>query len=260
MTGPAEKLLPKIPGELVDLVLTSSPYDSVRDYMGHTFNWRVFTKIAKELYRVLKPGGTLVWVVADQTINGQETGTSFRQALHFRDKVGFMQYDTMIYYRKKAPLTHRRYEQAFEYIFVMTKGVPKTFNGLREPKEYPEKTARKKNWQRWADGSFKNRENRVDTNTRLRYNVFYYPSGIRAEEKFAHNHPAMFPEELALDQIVTWSNVGDVVLDPFCGSGTTGKMALFAGRKFIGIEISSEYMAITKERIEVNRDKRFFAR
>lgn len=256
ITGAAEERLKSIPSNSVDFILTSPPYDSVRDYEGYTFNFAVFRKIARQLHRVLKSGGTLVWVVGDQTKQFQETGTSFRQALYFRDSVGFLMHDTMIYFRKGPPLTHNRYEQAFEYMFCFTKGRPKTFNGLREPKEYPEKKARVKNWSRWQDGSFKQGEIKVSTDTRLRYNVFQYPMGHVSKEKFAHEHPAIFPEDLVYDQIYSWSNSGDVVLDPFCGSGTTAKIALAMGRKFIGIEISPKYVELTKRRIQWNRDKR----
>lgn len=257
LTGPAEKMLKQIPNEYIDCVLTSPPYDNVRDYNGTGFNTRIFRKIARELYRVIKPGGTVIWVVGDQTCDLQETGTSFEQALFFRNTVGFLLYDTMLYLRKSPPLTHDRYEQGFEYIFVLTKGRPKTFNGLREPKEYPEKNPRKKNWHRWPDGSFKNGTNRTDTSTRLRYNVWEYTKGrVSESERYVHKHPAVFPEELALDHILSWSNPGDVILDPFCGSGTTAKMALSVGRKFLGIEICPEYVEIAKQRIELSRDKR----
>jgi DNA modification methylase len=256
MTGAAEDRLKSVPSNSVDMILTSPPYDGMRDYQGHTFNEKVFRKIARELKRVLKDGGTLVWVVGDQTKNGTESFTSLRQALYFKDNLGLNAHDTMIYHRKGPPLTHNRYEQAWEYMFVFTKGRPKTFNGMREPKEYAEKKPRQKAWSRWADGSHKINGNNTDTDTRLRYNLWYYPMGHVAEERFAHQQPAIFPEALAQDHIYTWSVEGDIVLDPFCGSGTTGKMALKMGRKFIGIEISEAYMAIAKQRIDMNRDKR----
>lgn len=255
ITGPSQIELKRIQSDSIDMVLTSPPYDEVRDYNGYDFNTNTRRLISRQLYRVLKPGGTLVWVVADQTKNGTESGTSFEQALYFK-KIGFNLHDTMIYHKKGPPLTHKRYEQAFEYMFVLTKGQPKTFNGLREPKEYIEKKPRKKAWSRFPDGSHKIGSINTEVQTRLKYNVFYYPMGHVAEEKFAYDHPAIFPEDLARDQIYTWSNPGDIVLDPFCGSGTTGKMALNMGRKFIGIEGSAEYVALAKQRIAVNRHKR----
>lgn len=250
ITGPAEIMLKAVSNEVIDMVITSPPYDNVRDYNGHTFNRRVFCKVARELYRVLKPGGTLIWVVNDQTKDLQESGTSFEQALFFRNKVGFLLYDTMIYRRSNPPLTHRRYEQAFEFMFVFVKGKkgPKTFNGLREPKEYPEHKLRKKNWHRWPNGEFKNGSNNVEDPTRLCNNIFWYGKAV-CEEKVAHEHPAIFPEQLAHDQIYTWSNPNDVILDPFCGSGTSAKVALNMGRRFIGIEISPEYIDIATQRI-----------
>lgn len=252
LTGPSEKMLRYVESESVQLTVTSPPYDSVRDYEGHSFGWDSFRAIAKGLYRVTRLGGVVVWVVADQTRNGGETGTSFRQALYFQS-LGFKIHDTMIYKRSNPPLTHKRYEQGFEFMFVLVKGDkgPSVFNGIREPKLYPEKTARHKKWHRWPDGSYKSGTNRVDTQDKLRDNVWHYPSkhGI-AEEKFVHKHPAIYPEKLAQDHIHSWSRPGDTVLDPFCGSGTTAKMALKMGRKFIGIEISPEYVSLTRERLK----------
>lgn len=256
ITGAAEKQLVHVPSKSVDMIMTSPPYDEMRDYMGHTFSHRTFCKVGWQMLRVLKEGGVLIWVVGDQTKDGTESLSSFRQALFFKESLELNCHDTMIYERKGPPLTHNRYEQSFEYMFCFTKGRPKTFNGIREPKEYPETKSRKKAWSRWADGTHKINGNKIDNDTRLRYNVFRYPMGHVSEDKLAHQHPAIYPEALVQDQIYTWSNEGDVVLDPFCGSGTTGKVALKMGRKFIGIEISEAYMAIAKQRIDMNRDKR----
>lgn len=246
--GQAEKELTRLPSKSVDLVITSPPYDDVRDYDGYSFTFSTFQLIVRELYRILKDGGTVIWVVADQTIGGSETGTSFRQALYFKH-FGFRIHDTMIYHRYGPPKTHRRYEQAFEYMFAFTKGPPKTFNGLREPKKFPEKKKRTKAWTRWADGTFKYSENNLDP-TRLKYNVFYYPLGT--QDKLATEHPAVFPEGLVRDQMLTWSNEGDVVLDPMCGSGTVGKVAKQLGRSFVGIDTSERYIDIAKQRIRAS--------
>lgn len=242
--GDCAEVMAKMPAESVDLTVTSPPYDNLRTYNGYSFD---FEKIAKELYRITKPGGVIVWVVGDATINGSETGTSFRQALYFKD-IGFNLHDTMIYQKSTPPLSHNRYEQNFEYMFVFSKGRPNTFNGIRVPRKYKD-NRKKKAFGRNKDNS---RDYGYATNnqTVLKTNVWNIFAGGGSSDKIASKHPAIFPEQLANDHIISWSNPGDVVLDPFMGSGTTGKMALLNGRKFIGIEISEEYYKIAQNRIK----------
>lgn len=228
----------------IDLTVTSPPYDNLRTYNGYSFD---FESIAHELYRVTKEGGVVVWVVGDATIKGSETGTSFRQALYFKE-CGFNLHDTMIYQKSSPPLTHNRYEQNFEYMFVFSKGKPNTFNGLREPKEYKDNRKNK------AFG--KNKDDSIDfgyskqNDTRLKRNVWKYFAGGGANDKIASKHPAIFPEQLANDHIISWSNEGDIIYDPFMGSGTTAKMALLNNRQYIGSEVSAEYVEIAKERLK----------
>src|SRR5690606_30988780 len=199
-----------------------------------------FEGIARELYRVTKPGGVVVWVVGDATVKGSETGTSFRQALYFKDVCGFNLHDTMVYAKNSyMPLTHNRYEQAFEYMFVLSKGRPNRWN----PKMVPCITAGTKRQRAGAKQREKSYAERVRNEAttvadiKQAANIFTYDVG--KNDKTQHNAP--FPEQLAADHIASWSNPGDVVLDPFLGSGTTGKMAVLADRDFIGIEISDEY-------------------
>lgn len=238
--------LKAVDDESIDMVLTSPPYDNLRDYKGYSFR---FPETAKELHRVLKAGGVVVWVVNDATIDGDETGTSFKQALYFKS-IGFNLYDTMIY-KKKNPLPSGsgRYIQCFEYMFVFSKGQPKTFNPLLQPaKDFRENG--KKSTARQTDGSLKDYTH--ETNWMVpRQNCFEYKIGLynTTRDKEAFNHPAMFPESLARDQIISWSDEGDIILDPFMGSGTTGKMAILTGRNFIGFEISKEFCDDATERI-----------
>jgi len=238
-----------IPDKSVDMCLTSPPYDSLRKYSGLPLE--VFQKIALELYRIILPGGVIVWVVADATIKGSESGTSFRQALYFKD-IGFNLHDTMIYYAEKPPLTHNRYEQKFEYMFVLSKGRPKTFNPIMEPCKYAGQT---KGMTFRHDG-----ENLAPAHKKgpvkemkIRGNVWTYKVGKHhsTKDSIAFQHPAIFPEQLASDHIQSWSNVNDVIFDPFMGSGTTGKMAKNLGRKFIGIEKEEKYFEIAKQRINL---------
>lgn len=232
----------------IDLTVTSPPYDNLRTYNGFTFD---FEGIARELYRVTKPGGVVVWVVGDATVKGSETGTSFRQALYFKDVCGFNLHDTMIYRREGPPLTHNRYEQKFEFMFVLSKGRPSTFNGLRVAAKYAGASRASVTMRQDSDSLGDRCARGHVAETRLKGNVWEFGVGFNksATDSLAYRHPAIFPELLAADHIASWSNPGDVVLDPFLGSGTTGKMAVQMGRQFIGIEISGEYLAIASERI-----------
>lgn len=237
----------EIPDGGVDLTVTSPPYDNLRTYNGYTFD---FEGIAQELYRVTKQGGVVVWVVGDATIKGSETGTSFRQALYFKDVCGFNLHDTMIWRKPDyKPLTHRRYEQQFEYMFILCKGPLASFKGIKDKANVGAGRMVTGTW-RDSDGTTKpmsGANKKQIAQFGLRGNVWDMAT---AKGMNAIDHPAAFPEQLAADHIASWSNPGDTVLDPFLGSGTTGKMALLAGRKFIGIEISDEYLDIACKRIE----------
>ena len=234
-----------IPDKSIDMVLTSPPYDNLRDYKGYTFN---FEGIAKEIYRVLKDGGVCVWVVGDATIKGSETGTSFKQALYFKE-VGFNLHDTMIFQKSSPPIvpTVRRYQPNFEYMFVFSKSKLKTFNPLRVRKVYTDNRKVKK-WHRKTNGDFVVGE-RKKTTDKIRENVWHYAVSGGNITKDVVNHPAMFPEKLAEDHILSWSNEGDTILDPMAGSGTTLKMAKKNNRNYVGIEISPEYIDIINKRL-----------
>jgi DNA modification methylase len=235
----------------IDLTVTSPPYDNLRTYNGTLNDWTPakWQAIIAELYRVTKDGGVVVWVVGDATINGSETGTSFRQALHAME-CGFRLHDTMIYHREGPPLTHNRYEQKFEFMFVLSKGAPVAFNGQREESL---SAGKRRTGSMRQDGDHLSMRSAkgVVAATRLRGNVWKFPVGNNgsATDKIAHLHPAIYPESLARDHILSWSNEGDTVLDPFLGSGTTGKMAVLHGRHFIGIEREPKYLAIAENRI-----------
>ncbi|MEW4281784.1 DNA-methyltransferase [Priestia megaterium] len=236
----------------IDLTVTSPPYDGLRTYNGYSFD---FESVAKELYRITKPGGVVVWVVGDATVKGSETLTSFKQALYFKE-IGFNVHDTMIYEKAgSAPPHNNRYLQCFEYMFIFSKGKPLKANLL---------TDRKNNWGgqttfgtstvREKDGSLTKKKKRTIPEFGRRFNIWRYANGFgfSAKEKYAHKHPAIFPEKLAEDHIRSWSNEGDIVLDPFMGSGTTAKMAKLNNRKYIGFELSEEYIEIANQRLEAN--------
>lgn len=234
-----------MPDSFVDFVITSPPYDDIRNYNGYTFE---FEKIATELFRILRKGGVIIWVVADATIDGSESGTSFRQALFFKE-IGFKLHDTMIYYKNNPmPQIGNRYHQHFEYMFALSKGTPTTFNPIIEPTKF-KGIANMKN--RGQNGSL-NYEKVERTNEKKIGNVFFYSvgGGITTKDKIAFNHPAIFPEKLVADQIITWTNENDLVYDPFMGSGTTAKVAHLLNRRWIGSEISKEYVEIANERLK----------
>ena len=234
----------------IDLTVTSPPYDNLRTYNGFSFD---FEGIAKELYRVTKDGGVVVWVVGDATINGSETGTSFKQALYFKE-IGFNLHDTMIYDKDSFQKpSYNRYWSCFEYMFVFSKGKPKARNMISDRlnsqrgKTVSSKTVRN------ADGTTSKRKEVTISEYGKRKNIWSFSTGYGkgTNDKFAYKHPAMFPEKLANDHILSWSNERDIVLDPFMGSGTTAKMAKANNRNYIGFELSAEYCDIANQRINM---------
>ena len=242
INGEASKVMQGFPDACIDLTVTSPPYDNLRTYNGYEFD---FEAIANELYRVTKDGGVVVWVVGDATIKGSETGTSFRQALYFKD-IGFNLYDTMIYKKsgENNPNTIRYY-QVFEYMFVLSKGKPIVVNLLRDRENKTSGLYRKR-----PRSNGKKKEYRT-SKYGIRYNIWKYARGFNSstQDRIAYQHPAIFPDQLAQDHIYSWSNEDDLVLDPMCGSGTTLKAAVKLKRRYIGIDISEEYCEIARQRI-----------
>jgi len=228
----------------VDMVLTSPPYDNLRKYDGYSFD---FFPIARELYRIMKEGSVMVWIVGDQTVDGSETGESFRHAIGFMD-VGFKLHDTMIYAKDPRYAQKNRYGSSFEYMFILSKGNPKTFNPIMRKTMNPgyNKFVTNRNY----DGELVSRRYTSPDETPL-YNIWYYSSGFMKTTKDveAYEHLAIFPDQLAGDHILSWSNPGNIVFDPFCGSGTTCKMAKRYGRNYIGCDISERYVEIARKRI-----------
>ncbi len=230
--------------ESIQLTVTSPPYDGLRNYNGYVFP---FEEIARELFRVTAAGGVVVWVIGDK-IKGGRSLTSFRQAIYFQE-IGFSVHDVMIYQKKNTPFTRSNaYTNAYEMMFVLSKGKPTTFNPLKEKTQrhgYEMLTHNK-----LPDGINKKKLGRLNKE-KTRTNIWSYAVGLggTTSDKIAFQHPAVFPEKLAQDHILSWSNPGDRVLDPMCGSGTTGKMALLNNRHFTGIDISADYIEIARERL-----------
>jgi DNA modification methylase len=242
--------LGKLPRACIDLVVTSPPYDDLRSYSaGKPMSelWD-FYGVAWQLKRVLKPGGVIVWVVADATKDGSETGSSADQAKHFR-RLGLNQHDTMIYRKQNyTPLTHNRYEQEWEYTFIFSAGRPTAFNPKMVRCTYAgSKTWGEPNMYKDNSGQLTRVKQTVIKDEKIAGNIFTYEVGSRITGHI--EHPGMFPEALARDHILSWSNEGDIVLDPFGGSGTTAKQARELGRRFISIDVNPDYCEIARKRL-----------
>jgi len=232
----------------IDLTVTSPPYDNLRTYKGYVFP---FKDIAEQLFRVTKPGGIVVWVVGDATIKGSETGTSFKQALHFMD-VGFNLHDTMIF-QKTNPIPQiyrKRYNNIFEYMFVFSKGTVETHNPIKVNCLHAGLELNGTTYKNYSKGEQKRKKMAKPVKKKkIKGNIWEYVVGKRAEDQEAKKHPAPFPCALARDHISSWTNEGDIVLDPMSGSGTTCVAALQLNRKYIGIDTSHEYCELARERI-----------
>ena len=237
----------------IDLTLTSPPYDNLRTYNGYSFD---FESIAKELFRVTKDGGIVVWIVNDATIKGSETGTSFKQALFFKE-CGFNLHDTMIWDKKTFTATGSlkvRYAPVFEYMFILSKGKCKTFNPIKDKKNKHFGKSFATSRVRQKDGKTKplSNKNIVTNEYGQRHNIWNISTA-----KPIGNHPAVFPEQLSNDHIISWSNKGDLVYDCFMGSGTTAKMSISNKRNYIGSEMSTEYCEIIRQRLNTQQKELF---
>lgn len=228
----------------VDLTVTSPPYDNLRNYNNSSeWNFDIFKQVAQGLWNIISDGGVVVWVVGDATINGSETGTSFRQALYFME-LGFKLHDTMIYEKNSSAFpssrTSKRYTQIFEYMFVFTKGKIKTGNLICD------KENKWKGFTNWGNNTNYNKDGELVPTNNIkpvpdfspRNNIWKYTVGFNINEG---KHPAVFPYKLAEDHILTWSNENDIVFDPFMGSGTTGFASFHNNRQFIGCEVDKTY-------------------
>lgn len=244
--------------EVIDLCVTSPPYDDLRSYNDSSaWNFDNFKKVAEQLYRVMKIGGVVVWVVGDACVKGSETGSSFRQVLHFMD-LGFILHDTMIYEKNGSPFPARRdgnrYSQVFEYMFILSKkNKPKTANLLCDkPNRWAGYTHFGKGSIRQKDGTLKERQIKPIPEFSPRNNIWKYNTGknYSTKDAVAFEHPAIFPESLAKDHILTWSVENDLVLDPFMGSGTTAVACMETDRKYIGFEVDPTYHDVCLRRIE----------
>lgn len=247
-------LMKYIDDNYIDLTITSPPYDELRNYNGYHFNCE---EIAEQLFRITKDGGVVVWVVGDKIKKGNKSLTSFKQAILFQE-TGFNVHDVMIYKKKNTPfMRSNAYTNCYEFMYIFSKGAPKTFNPLME------KTVRSGFemlvYNKGADG-VNNKTLKELKDKKVKTNIWEYAVGLggSTNDREAFQHPAIFPEKLVEDHILSWSNPGDIVFDPMCGSGTTCKMAQKHDRHYIGCDISNEYAELTKQRIEKHKSESFF--
>lgn len=246
--GNCVEIMQQFEAETIDLTITSPPYDDLRNYKGFIFP---FEDIAKQLYRITKQGGVVVWVVNDATIEGSETGTSFKQALFFKE-VGFNLHDTMIF-RKKNPIPQiyrKRYNNEFEYMFVFSKGVVNIHNPLMVDCMHAGLELNGTTYKNFSKNEqVREKLAKPVKDKKIKGNIWEYVVGKKQEDQEAKGHPAPFPCELVRDHIQSWTNQGAVVLDPMCGSGTTPRVAQEMGRIYIGIDISKEYCEMARARV-----------
>ena len=245
--GNCVEVMESWPEGCVDLMVTSPPYDQLRDYKGYDFDSK---QVITALFRVIRPGGVVVWVVGDTMVRGSRTLTSFRHAVQFR-QAGFNVHDVMLYQKKNTPFSRKNaYTNCYEFVFVCSKGAPYAFNPLRVPvldsSKYKVRSKRRN-----TDGSMSDKVRETFNTEKIRTNIWSYAVGLHGttNDKMAFEHPALFPEKLAADHIVSWSNPGDLVVDPMCGASTTGKMALMNDRRYVGIDVSEEYIEISRRRL-----------
>ncbi len=239
--GDCREVLPYL--EAVDVTVTSPPYGQIRSYESRG-EW---IDVILELFPVTRPGGVLVWNVADQTVEGSETGASFRQALAMLE-AGFKLHDTMIYVKEGVQFPDaNRYFGAFEYMFVASKGSPKTFNPIADrPNKWAGDTIH--GTDRQQDGGL-TPTNGLKVSRLVKDFGWRYNWWIMANRNDGMGHPATMPYEMARDHLRTWANAGERVLDPFMGSGTTLEAAKKLHMSAIGIEIEEQYCEIAAKRL-----------
>jgi site-specific DNA-methyltransferase (adenine-specific) len=131
--------------------------------------------------------------------------------------------------------------------------MPKTINLLKDkPNKWAGVSTYSNITRREKDGTLTDKGQKTVNEIGVRTNIWRYNNGkgFSTKDEIAYQHPAIFPEKLAQDHILSWSNEGDIVLDPFGGSGTVAKKAIELNRKWISIEISKEYCELAEKRIK----------
>ncbi len=254
--GDAISLLTAVDDNSIDFVCFSPPYDKIRDYHGFNLD---LSQLGKQLFRVAKDGAVCAVVMTDATISGEKSLTTFRLTLDWVDNHGWRCFEHCIYSRFGRPGAwwNSRFRVDHEYILLFVKGQkPKYFN--KEPLKIKAKHAGKV-WHgttRLTDGSLIQNEKKMQSDTKCRGTIWHYATSNTEGNKQKLKHPATFPDALANDLIQCFTQQGEIVLDPTSGSGTTCVMASQRKRRYLGFDISAEYVELAKERLarEINRD------
>jgi len=257
IVGDTKEILQTFPSNSIDMIITSPPYDNLRKYhKDFTWNFSIFKEIANELARVLKEGRVIVWITSDATIKCSETGSSFKQALYFQE-LGLKLHDTMIF-RKINPIPQiyrKRYTNEFEYMFILSKGCVEVHNPIKIKTKHGGLELKSTTYKNFSLNEQKRKKQAKPVKEyKIKGNIWEYVVGVNKEDKEAKFHPAPFPLQLAVDHILSWSNKNEIILDPFCGSGTACVAAKLLNRKYIGIDIVKDYLKKTEERIKKSNE------
>jgi site-specific DNA-methyltransferase (adenine-specific) len=240
-----------LPDNCIPLTVTSPPYDKLRRYGGQRWSFETFEKVARQLFRLTMPGGVVLWVVQDGTVDGSLTGTSARQWLYFQ-QIGFDLNSVLILATRGWRSQTSRYANQFHFGFVLSKGRPRAFHPIRD-RINSTAGQRLRCSRRSASGeavTTYNGDRRLGLHG-YRANVWFYDvgGGKSTKDRYASRHEALMPEQMARDLIISWSRPGDLIFDPFCGAATTCKMALLSHRHYLGIEAHALYYRLALRRM-----------
>jgi len=239
-----------MPDGCVHLTVTSPPWDRMRTFKGNRLSWEMFCIVAAELYRITCAGGVVCWHVGEQVKDFAESLTSRRQLIHFVDEIGFSCHKTLFLDINNGNNGKMKQYPSPQRVYVLSKGRPRTINLI---KDIPNKCfGDYKSFTNYRRDDFRERSEPAEIpEFRIRGPIWKYHTGTdNASEKYVRaGHPAIMPEKLARDLIYTWSGQGNLVFDPFAGSGTTLKMASLQGRHYLGFEIVSEFAALGNRRL-----------
>lgn len=254
-----------LPDSSVDLIFTSPPYADNRrkTYNGTPIKNYVewFLPISQELFRVLKPHGSFVLNIKERAVNGERQTYVLKLILAMKEQ-GWLWTEEYIWHKKNSypGKWPNRFRDAWERCLHFTKG--KKFQMYQEAVMVPmgkwaEKRLSKlspedrtRHESKVSSGLGRNVSNWVGREKAYPTNVLYLPT-----ECSNRNHSAAFPIDLPLWFIRLFTQEGDVVLDPFMGSGTTAIASLQTNRHFIGIELKEEYYRLTCQAIAKHREK-----
>jgi DNA modification methylase len=264
LTGDCRDLLPTLPDNSVDLIVTSPPY---ADQRKHTYggvtpdeyvDW--FLPIASELKRVLKPTGSFILNIKERVVAGERHTYVLELIIEMR-KQGWLWTEEYIWHKKncypgKWP---NRFRDAWERCLHFT--LSKNFAMFQEEVMVPMGDWRHSRLQNLSETDMRRDNSKVMSGFGKNISNWVgremaYPTNVlhMATECANRNHSATFPVELPSWFIKLFTKPGDIVLDPFMGSGTTAVACIQLSRRYIGMEMNEEYVAISKERLRAEEN------